>query len=204
MITGESSVKVAVPAMKAGAYNYLSKPLVLKELKLLLEKAAGHQRMEDALNYYQQREAGESGLAGLLGQSPPMQLLKQKIGQLLEVEQLLEEGTPASVLIIGETGTGKELVARAFHFDGPRHDRPFVSINCGAIPPNLLETELFGYEKGPFPMLINVKQGWWRRPMAVRCFSTRSATSNQRPRSSCLDCWKTAWCGAWVVRVTCR
>jgi len=150
MITGESSVKVAVSAMKAGAYDYLSKPLVLKELKMLLEKAAGHQRMEDALNYYQQREAGESGLDRLLGQSAPMQLLKQKISQLLEAERLLEEGTPASVLIIGETGTGKELVARAFHFDGPRQDRPFVSINCGAIPPNLLEAELFGYEKGAF------------------------------------------------------
>jgi DNA-binding NtrC family response regulator len=150
MMTGESDVQVAVSAMKAGAYDYLSKPLVLKELRMLLEKAAGQQRMEDTLSYYLQREAGESGLARLLGESPPMKSLKQKIGQLLEAERLLRDGPPASVLIIGETGTGKELVARALHFDGPRREHPFVSVNCGAIPENLLEAELFGYEKGAF------------------------------------------------------
>ncbi|MEN8205556.1 MAG: sigma-54 dependent transcriptional regulator [Pseudomonadota bacterium] len=150
MMTGESDVQVAVSAMKAGAYDYLSKPLVLKKLRMLLEKAAGQQRMEDTLSYYLQREAGEGGVGKLLGESPPMKLLKQKIGQLLDAERLLTDGPPASVLIIGETGTGKELVARALHFDGPRRERPFVSVNCGAIPANLLEAELFGYEKGAF------------------------------------------------------
>ena len=150
MMTGESNVQVAVSAMKAGAYDYLSKPLVLRELRILLEKAAGQQRLEDTLSYYQQREAGEGGMVKLLGESPPMKSLKQKIRQLLDAERLLTDGPPASVLIIGETGTGKELVARALHFDGPRRERPFVSVNCGAIPANLLEAELFGYEKGAF------------------------------------------------------
>lgn len=150
MMTGESDVQVAVSAMKAGAYDYLSKPLVLKELRMLLEKAAGQQRMEVTLSYYQEREAGAGGLVNLLGESPPMKSLKQKIVQLLGAERLLTDGPPASVLIIGETGTGKELVARALHFDGPRRERPFVSVNCGAIPANLIEAELFGYEKGAF------------------------------------------------------
>jgi DNA-binding NtrC family response regulator len=150
MMTGESDVQVAVSAMKAGVYDYLSKPLVLKELRMLLEKAAGQQRLQDTLSYYQQREAGNSGISKLVGESEPMQSLKQRILRLLDAERQLTDGPAASVLIIGETGTGKELVARALHFDGPRRERPFVSVNCGAIPGNLLEAELFGYEKGAF------------------------------------------------------
>jgi DNA-binding NtrC family response regulator len=150
VITGERNVQVAVSAMKAGAHDYMSKPLILNELKLLLEKATGQQRMEGALNYYQKRDADGSGLSRLLGESAPMRLLKQKINQLLEAEQSLTDGPPTSVLVCGETGTGKELVARALHFNGPRRDKPFVTLNCGAIPINLLEAELFGYEKGAF------------------------------------------------------
>jgi DNA-binding NtrC family response regulator len=150
VITGERNVQVAVSAMKAGAHDYMSKPLILNELKLLLEKATGQQRMEGALNYYQKRDADGSGLSRLLGESAPMRLLKQKINQLLEAEQSLTDGPPTSVLVCGETGTGKELVARALHFNGPRRDKPFVTLNCGAIPVNLLEAELFGYEKGAF------------------------------------------------------
>jgi len=150
MMTGESDVQVAVSAMKAGVYDYLSKPLVLKELKMLLERAAGQQRLQDTLSYYQQREADMSGISKLVGESGPMKSLKQRILRLLDAERQLTDGPAASVLIIGETGTGKELVARALHFDGPRRERPFVSVNCGAIPGNLLEAELFGYEKGAF------------------------------------------------------
>ena len=150
MITGERDAQVAVSAMKAGAYDYLNKPLILNELKLILEKATGQQRMEGALNYYRKRDADGSGISQLLGESPPMRSLKQKVNQLLEAEQLLTDGPPTSVLICGETGTGKELVARALHFNGARREKPFVTLNCGAIPTNLLEAELFGYEKGAF------------------------------------------------------
>lgn len=150
MLTGHGGVEVAVEAMKAGAYDYLTKPVVLGELKLLLDKAVGQERLEGALTYYQNRQAEQSGLNKLLGESPPMLALKRKIRQFIEAEQRLVDGEPPAVLVTGETGTGKELVARAFHFEGARRHKPFVEINCAAIPAQLLETELFGFERGAF------------------------------------------------------
>ncbi len=150
MMTAHGGVSIAVEAMKAGAYDYLTKPLALSELKLLLDKAIGQERLEGALAYYQSRQAERSGLDKLLGESPPMQALKRKIQQFVEAETRLTEGEPPAVLITGETGTGKELVARAFHFEGPRRDYPFVELNCASIPSPLLEAELFGFERGAF------------------------------------------------------
>ena len=150
MITGEGNVQLAVNAMKAGAYDYLAKPIVLKELKLLLEKMGSQSRLEESLEYYRDQQAGMSGLDKMIGESAPMQQLKRQIRQLLDAELDLVEGVPASVLITGETGSGKELVARAFHFDGARSEGPFIELNCSAIPTHLLEAELFGYERGAF------------------------------------------------------
>jgi DNA-binding NtrC family response regulator len=150
MITAHGNVQTAVQAMKAGAYDYLNKPLILGELKLLLDKAVEHSRLEGALFYYQEKEASSSNLANFLGESAPMQVLKTQIQQLLQAEQTLTgTGLPA-VLITGETGSGKELVARALHYNGTRQHRAFVEINCAALPEQLLEAELFGYEPGAF------------------------------------------------------
>jgi two-component system response regulator AtoC len=159
MITGEGNVQIAVKAMKMGAYDYLAKPLVLKELNLLLQKVVGQERMEGALDYFHQKQAGESGLDKLLGESTVMLDLKQQIRQLIEAEHDLVEGVAASVLISGETGSGKELVARAFHFDGTRCEGPFIELNCSAIPAQLLEAELFGYERGAFTDARERKKG---------------------------------------------
>ena len=150
LVTGHGNVQLAVDAMKAGAYDYLSKPLVLNELKLVIDKAVGQERLEGALSYYRDKQDEESGLDKVLGDSPPIAQVKQRVRQLLEAEGRMVDGAPPAVLITGETGTGKELVARAIHFDGPRRDQPFVELNCAAMPTHLLESELFGYERGAF------------------------------------------------------
>jgi two-component system, NtrC family, response regulator AtoC len=150
MLTGHGSVQVAVDAMKLGAADFLGKPIALDELRLVLERVLSQRRIEGALAYYRDRQAETSGVARLLGSSPPMTTLKQKLGQLIQAEQGMREGAAPAVLIHGETGTGKELVARALHFDGVRQARPFVELNCASIPTNLLEAELFGYERGAF------------------------------------------------------
>ena len=110
LLTGQGNVEIAVKAMKAGAFDYLAKPLALTELKLAVEKAIGEERIEGTLSYYQKREASASGMAKLLGDSPPMRALKETIRQLIEAERRLTEGDPPAVLISGETGTGKEVV----------------------------------------------------------------------------------------------
>jgi len=150
VITAHGNVRVAVEAMKAGAQDYLSKPVALDELKLVIDKIVGQQRIEGALTYYRGRGAETSGLDKIIGQSPVMQKMRQRVAQLLEAERNMVEGAAPPVLITGETGTGKELVARALHFDGARRVQPFVEINCSAIPAHLVESELFGHERGAF------------------------------------------------------
>jgi two-component system, NtrC family, response regulator AtoC len=150
MVTGHGSEQVAVDAMKAGAYDYLSKPVVLSKLKLVLDKALGEERREQELSYYRRKDASDGGLSRLIGESPPMQELRATISRIVEAESQLTDAQPPAVLITGDTGTGKELIARALHFEGPRKRRPFVEVNCSSIPANLLEAELFGYERGAF------------------------------------------------------
>ena len=150
MMTGHGSESVAVEAMKAGAQDYLIKPVILSELKLRLEKLLGEEKRGEELTYHRRKLAVDGALDRLIGRSPPMAELKDAIGRLLSAEAGLVDVDLPAVLVTGETGTGKELVARALHFEGGRRDQPFVEINCSTIPGDLLEAELFGYERGAF------------------------------------------------------
>lgn len=148
MMTAHASVASAVAAMKSGAFDYLTKPLDLDEVRIVVEKALAHQRMHRELNYLKAREATGGHLTEILGESPSIVTLRQQIGRIAALEST--EGGPPTVLIQGETGAGKEMVARAIHFSSSRAKGPFVEINCAAIPAPLLEAELFGYEKGAY------------------------------------------------------
>ena len=150
MMTGHGSEQIAVDAMKAGAFDYLTKPVALGKLKLVLDRALQAGRRDQELSWYRRREAADKGLAALVGESPRMRELRAQIRQIVEAERNLGGEAPPAVLINGETGTGKELVAHAFHYEGQRATGPFVEINCATIPAHLLESELFGHERGAF------------------------------------------------------
>jgi two-component system, NtrC family, response regulator AtoC len=183
MITAYGGVKLAVEAMKAGADDYLSKPVSLDEVAMLADRLINQTRTEGSLAYYKEREARISGLEQILGQSATVTAMKSRIAQMLRVEAQQRMGVPPAVLIAGETGTGKELIARAIHYSGIRCDLPFVELNCATLPRELIESELFGHEKGAFtdakekkPGLIVVLEDQMVRPVG----STRERKVNVR------------------------
>jgi len=159
MMTGEGNIEIAVTAMKQGAFDYLAKPLILKELKILLEKAVSQQKRDSTIHYYQDKVAEQGRLNDICGESQSIQQVKQRLSQIIHADTQASGSDLASVLIRGETGTGKELIAKALHFDGPRREQPFVEINCAAIPGELLESELFGHEKGAYTGATTARKG---------------------------------------------
>lgn len=150
LMTGHGGVELAVSAMKQGAADYLSKPLALSGVKLLIERLLDRTRLETQVRYFKDRQAEGSGLDKIIGRSPAMLALRERIERLLETERRVADGEAPTVLILGETGTGKELVARALHYGAARRAGPFVELNCGALPAQLIEAELFGHERGAF------------------------------------------------------
>ena len=151
MLTGQATVETAVAAMKAGAYDYLTKPFPLRELEVLVEKAQEHRRLAKENQQLRQLLERSQAVSELVGESAAMQ----------EVYRLIDRAGPSerAILIQGESGTGKELVARALHRRSLRADKPMVVINCAALPETLLESELFGHEKGSFTGALSTKPG---------------------------------------------
>jgi two-component system, NtrC family, response regulator AtoC len=146
MLTGQPSVQLAVDAMKAGARDFLMKPLSLASLEGLLKKITIEVRSGKENAY--RKEKSRSSVEEIVGESAAMVDLKKRIRRIAQMEP--REGRPPPVLITGETGVGKELVAQACHFESPRAGGPFLEVNCAAIPVHLLESELFGHERGAF------------------------------------------------------
>lgn len=158
MMTAHASVGSAVEAMRRGAFDYLAKPLDLEELRVVVDKALANLRMRRELSYLRSRRVAGAHVSEVLGESPPIRALHDQIVQAACLESP-EGGTGPTVLILGETGVGKGLVARALHDLGPRASGPFVEINCAAIPTSLLEAELFGYERGAYTDARSAKPG---------------------------------------------
>lgn len=152
MMTGYGNVEDAVQAMKEGAFHYLTKPVVLAELKLTLDKALAAERMERTLSFYQEREAQKSGLQALIGESPTMLTLKHTLRQVLDAERRMASDDLPPVLIEGETGTGKELVARALHFDGSRSRGRSSSSTAPRSPPTCWRLSCLVMRRAPSPM----------------------------------------------------
>lgn len=142
MLTGTKSVKTAVDAMKLGAADYLSKPFDVDELRIVIDRALNSSELEQEVTHLRAQVAKRYAFHNLIGKSQGMQEIYEKI------EQVADSRT--TVLITGESGTGKELVAKALHYNSSRRERPFVALNCAALPETLIESELFGHEKGSF------------------------------------------------------
>ena len=151
IMTGHGSIESAVDAMKLGAYDYIEKPFRVEKMRLLLQRMAEKVRLVTENAFLRERVSTEDSLDGIIGTSANIQDVLRMISRLKD--------TRTPVLIAGESGTGKELVARAIHFRGTMAQTPFVAVDCGSLVPTLMESELFGYEKGAFTGATKTKAG---------------------------------------------
>lgn len=151
LITAFGTTETAVEAMKMGAYDYLTKPFKIDEVRLNIQNALRSRNLEVENRSLKKELVKEYSFQNMVGNSPAMHAIYDMVKRVSQ--------TPTNVLITGESGTGKEVVAKAIHYNGPLKDRPFVTVNCGAIPENLMESEMFGHKKGSFTGAVADKAG---------------------------------------------
>lgn len=151
VMTGFGTIESAVEAIKVGAFHYVTKPFELDDIAMLVEKALKFQQLSDENQILKKQIKKKYGFENIIG-------CADKLKDVFNIVEKVAE-TDSNVLILGESGTGKELIARAIHYNSKRAQRPMVPVNCGAIPENLLESELFGYVKGAFTGAVNSKIG---------------------------------------------
>ena len=152
MITGNVHVDNTISALRGGAYDFIAKPINLEELRVTIRNAIETRHLRREVEQVRKERAREFNFRQIVGESPAM---KKMLGLAAKVA----ESEVSSVLLQGESGTGKDLVAKAIHYGSQRADRPFVAINCAALPATLIESELFGYEKGAFTDAKARKEG---------------------------------------------
>ena len=153
MLTAYGSIEGAVEAVKLGAFDYVKKPVDLEELRLLADRARENRQLKQELSYYRRRAIADVGFGTMVGNSPAVRAVLDRARQIAALAD-----TPP-VLLTGETGTGKGILARAIHASGSRASKPFIEVNCTAIPATLMEAELFGYERGAFTDAKESKPG---------------------------------------------
>jgi len=151
VMTGHGSIESAVEAMKKGAIDYLTKPVAIDQLRIVIKKALDARRLQQENWLLRHQLKTKYRFENLVGTSPAMQQVFQLIEKVADAE--------STVLILDESGTGKELVARAIHFNSHRAEKPMVPVNCGAIPESLLESDLFGHERGAFTGAARIRIG---------------------------------------------
>jgi DNA-binding NtrC family response regulator len=142
MLTATKTVKTAVTAMKLGAFDYITKPFDIEELRVVAERATENARLRREVEMLRGEVTQRYNFDNIIGHAEPMQAIFKTISAVAPLK--------TTVLVTGESGTGKELIAKAIHFNSERKDKPMVTLNCAAIPENLLESELFGHERGSF------------------------------------------------------
>ncbi|HET9844567.1 MAG TPA: sigma-54 dependent transcriptional regulator [Nitrospira sp.] len=151
VLTAFGSLEGAIEAIKQGAYDYLAKPFKKEEIKLVVQRSLDHCRLLRENTKFREELKSKDEWSPLVGSSPAMLEVYKLVARVSE--------SKSTVLLQGESGTGKELIARAIHGNSPRRDQPFVPVNCGALPDALLESEMFGYEKGAFTGAVGIKTG---------------------------------------------
>ncbi|MBK9321472.1 MAG: sigma-54-dependent Fis family transcriptional regulator [Bdellovibrionaceae bacterium] len=151
MITAFGTAETAVEAMKMGAYDYITKPFKIDEVRLNIQNALRSRNLEVENRSLKKELVKENSFQNMVGNS-------QAMHQIFDLVKRVSQ-TPTNILITGESGTGKEVIAKAIHYNGPLKDRPFVTVNCGAIPENLMESEMFGHKKGSFTGAVTDKSG---------------------------------------------
>ena len=162
MMTAFGSIETAIGAIKEGAYDYVSKPFKLDEIKLTIRRALEQKRLLQENLFYRQELITKYKLENIVGRSPQMLQVYKTVARVAE--------SRSTVLIAGESGTGKELVARAIHFNSPRSSKPYVAVDCGSLAETLLESELFGHVRGAFTGAVTNKKGLFEEADNGTCF----------------------------------
>ena len=192
MMTAYGDVDTAVEAMRRGAFDFHTKPINIEKLEFVLKRALQSRRIEKENEVLHQRLDKRYQFSEIVGNSQAMLAVLDRVK--------LVAPTKATVLLEGQTGTGKELIAQSIHQNSDRARKPFVAVHCAALATNLLESELFGHEKGPSPERVSAELVALNPQMAARFSSMKLGKLMRLLRSSSCDFWKRAVLNAWAVR----